>query len=154
MNMASSMFILQNQLSKLKDKEAKLEAALALHENDSLKEAVVELMLIISDIRVIDKKLNEGISKDVLAGIDAKIKFLRSRIAIFENIETAAGRNKYNTYKERYEKLIGSKSDAGLSDKRRNLISKLRMEVDKRKKEFLEQKLDIFEMVPSLRNYL
>lgn len=105
--------LLREKLKKLKDKEVKLEADLAIREQPELEKQIIDLILTVSDLKKVDKniKISSGVSVDVDSRLEANnrlIKFYESKIRVLRdtNKELSSGDGKYVKLREEREKLV------------------------------------------------
>ena len=153
----------KRQLDKLKDKEAKLEAVLAIREFPDLEEAIYEIIVTIAKIRKIEKSIRAMQPKVNVVRAEAantQIELYKRKIAEID----AAG--KEDTFSKQARKFYTGKLQAifsGTSRKVRYDVVKVQLETEygklidaynKWKPLFVTSKFAIDDFIPYLQEYL
>jgi len=137
---------LKEMLAKLKDKEARLEADLAIKEHPEVESGIIAIILAFESAKRIEDTLKITIRPD--AAKTAQINMIQAQITRLQN-QIAA-------YKDQLEKLAGPDGDK-LVRKNANLteaIEVFRKTFAEWKPQFDEHHVNMGELLPGIKKYL
>lgn len=137
---------LREELAKLKDKEARLEADLVVREHPDLEKAIIRLILVMTEVRKAEKDI--AVTDKPPETARKQIEALQNQLRFYEN--------KIVAIKAQIESLSG---DAGtkfatLRSKRAEAVLKLQAEWTTAKPEFDAKSVKMLDLIPSLNDLL
>ena len=136
---------LREMLEKLKDKEMRLEADLAIKDCPAMEQAITELVLCIADCRRAEKTATVVERSD--AAVQKRIETLRSQIAYYEN--------KIRTFKATLAELEDPDSDGPrFSEEAGKFRARLRKHFDDWVDAFSERGVELETLIPQLNDFL
>lgn len=137
---------LQARLAALKDKEARLEADLAIRDNSELESEIIRLVILMTDVKKAEKEIT--VSDKPPSGNLKELEALGNQLKFYQG--------KVDTLKARIEELSG---DAGskfssLKTKKESAIAKLQEEWDKAKPSFDAAGVQLLALLPTMADLL
>jgi len=137
---------LREMLKKLKDKESRLEADLAIKEHPELEQGITCLILAMVDVKKVDQQLR--VTKRPASGNEAQVAALTKQIAFYKNKMEAA--------QATLDELTGGsgKKLTTLNTKQCEALGELRKQYDEWADAFGDAGVDMFDMIPSLQDYV
>ena len=168
-NLPDSREAQEAYLAKLRDRETRLEADLAIKENPELEDAIIEIAVLLAEIRridgmlftinrsTIDNKVSIKSNEDLIKFYGNKIRELREqeetdRVRQLVKLYT----DKIDGYKSMLDKLKAGNTIRGLEMKsaKRIVISNLRTKVNEWREKFDDKASNVLELIPSLDEYI
>lgn len=133
---------LREMLKKLKDKEMKLEADLAIKEHPELEKGIIEVILLISDVR----KAERGIK--VIKRVDEKkrMEVLKEQIEYCEKKLTA--------YRAALEEINSEDKTKRMRSDRELAVKKLNKCYKEWQELLVDSNVDLKKLIPPLEDYL
>jgi len=155
-------------LVKLKNKEAKLEADLAIKENPEFEGAIISMMLKIADIKNYDKVIRMSVPtpgklEGEIERIEKAIVYFTNKVVISRGNMSSGGARLRIFYEAKVQGLEfnlkslqagGSLENLGTSQKRQTLQHELQEEVIYWRGRFDECGVAIFDLIPSLEVFV
>lgn len=137
---------LQTRLAMLKDREARLEADLAIRESPELEAKIIRLVILMTDVKKAEKEIT--VSDKPPSGNLKELEALGNQLKFYQG--------KVDTLKARIEELSG---DAGskfstLKTKKALALSKLQEEWDMMKADVEKEGVNLLTLLPTLADLL
>lgn len=132
---------LRDALKTLKDKEAKLEADLAIKEHPELEDAITPIILALHKVKVCDRKLSEVTDvtwQKQVREVNSQIQYFRSRVLACE---------------EKRDKLLESSEAPAIQADRDWHADNLRELVAESVERFTKAGISLKNLIPSLEDF-